>query len=199
MSRCILVLLLCLSIQVSLPAQTDAGKPGFENICLSDAEQWLARLINEYRKENHLKPVAISRSLSFVAHTHACDLAENYKHSDECNMHSWSDSGNWSACCYTHDHKQARCMWDKPRELTGYPANGYEISFYTTRKYSSPQALAADILKGWKESKSHNEVILNKGIWKSVAWKAMGIGINENFATVWFGEIADPEGVPCQE
>jgi len=199
MSRCILVLLLGLIVPVTVPAQPAVNKPEFENICLSDAEQWLARLINEYRKENHLKPITISRSLSFVARTHACDLAENYKLNRQCNMHSWSDAGNWSACCYTQDHKQARCMWDKPRELTGYPANGYEISFYSTRKYSSPEALAADILKGWQESKSHNEVILNQEIWKDIEWKAIGIGISENFATVWFGEVIDPEGDPCKE
>ena len=58
----------------------------------------------------------------------------------ECNLHSWSDKGPWSACCYTPDHAQAQCMWDKPSELTNYPGNGYEIS---AAGYDSAQAALA--------------------------------------------------------
>lgn len=90
-------------------------------------------------------------------------------------------------------------MWDKPRELTNYPANGYEIAFFTSYKYPSPGAMAKDILDGWKKSHSHNEVIINKGVWKDIQWEAIGIGISENYATVWFGEVEDPLGEPCKE
>lgn len=182
-----------------LGAQPPGNDAALSNICLSGTEQTLLKLINEYRQKNHLKPVTVSKSLSYVAQVHARDLSNHYTPGDRCNMHSWSGDGTWSSCCYTEDHKKARCMWDKPRELTGYPANGYEISFYTSRKYASPEAFAKDVLDGWKMSRSHNEVIINKGVWKDIEWNAIGVGINDKFATVWFGEIEDPLGKPCME
>lgn len=199
MNRTIKGIALILLVPLSLISQPAANGPGFGNICLSDTEQALLEMINQYRKQNKLKPVTISRSLSYVARTHAIDLSDHHKQNSRCNMHSWSDAGNWSACCYTDDHKRAKCMWDKPRELTEYPANGYEISFYTSRKYPSVAAFAKDILDGWKQSRSHNEVIINKGVWKDIEWNAIGIGISENYATVWFGETVDPAGEPCRE
>jgi hypothetical protein len=198
MKRCFAILIAFI-FPVIMFAQPAAKEATFENICLSDTEQILLRLINEYRQLNHLKSVTVSKSLSYVARIHAYDLSDHHKQGTRCNMHSWSDNGKWTPCCYTDDHKKARCMWDKPRELTNYPANGYEISFYTTRKYPSPEAMAKDILDGWKKSHSHNEVIINRGVWKDINWKAIGIGISENYATVWFGEEEDPLGEPCRE
>jgi len=198
MNRCIAFLILFI-IPVVAFSQPPAREATFENICLSDTEQILLKLINEYRQQNRLKPLTISRSLSYVARIHAYDLSENYKQGSRCNMHSWSAGGKWTPCCYTDDHKKARCMWDKPRELTNYPANGYEIAFFTSYKYPSPGAMAKDILDGWKKSHSHNEVIINKGVWKDIQWEAIGIGISENYATVWFGEVEDPLGEPCKE
>ena len=43
---------------------------------------------------------------------------ERHPPSGQCNTHSWSANARWSACCYTRDHAQARCMWDKPREIS---------------------------------------------------------------------------------
>jgi len=192
-------LILFFLLPFALSAQPVSNTPAFGTICLSDTEQALFSMINAYRKQSGLKAVTISKSLSYVARIHAYDLSDNYKSGSRCNMHSWSENGNWSPCCYTDDHKKAGCMWDKPRELTDYPSNGYEIAFYTSRKYPSPEAFAKDILDGWKKSRSHNEVIINKGVWKDIRWEAIGIGISENFATVWFGETEDPAGKPCEE
>ncbi len=164
--------------------------------CLTEPEVQLAGMINSYRAEKGLPPVTISASLSYVARTHAEDLADNYKQSKRCNMHSWSGKGNWTSCCYTDDHKRAACMWSKPRELTSYTANGYEIAYYTTQTYTSPAEYAHDILKGWKGSPGHNETIINRGIWKKVKWNAMGVGLSGGYACVWFGEETDPAGSP---
>lgn len=87
-------------------------------------------------------------------------------------------------------------MWDKPRELTNYQADGFEISFYSTYPYSSPEAFARDILNGWKKSPGHNDVIMNKRIWKNMKWQAIGIGINGDYADVWFGAAEDSAGEP---
>lgn len=88
------------------------------DICLSAEEMKLYNLIMEYRKSKGLKPIPLSSKLTQVAQVHARDLAANYNfdQANTCNPHSWSDQGSWTSCCYTNDHKQAKCMWDKPRQ-----------------------------------------------------------------------------------
>ncbi len=165
-------------------------------ICLSSAEAELFAWINEYRVQKGLPKVKLSASLCFVAQTHAKDQASNFKQGQRCNMHSWSNKGNWTSCCYTPDHRNAKCMWSKPRELTNYKSDGFEISFWSTYKYPSPRAQAVDILDGWKKSPGHNDVIINKKIWKGVNWQAIGIGIYGEYANVWFGMEEDSAGLP---
>ena len=166
-------------------------------VCLTATEIELYRLINEYRVQKGLPEVRLSASLSFVARTHAKDQTLNFKESNRCNMHSWSSKGGWSSCCYTPDHKKAKCMWDKPRELTNYTGDGFEISFYSTYPYSSPAAFAKDALDGWKKSSGHNEIIVNKSIWKNIKWKSIGIGVYGEYANVWFGKEEDSAGEPA--
>ena len=81
---------------------------------LSEQEQELYNLIMEYRAQKKLPPIPLSKSLTFVARTHAKDLGDNRPDIKKCNMHSWSKKGNWTSCCYTSDHKKAECMWNKP-------------------------------------------------------------------------------------
>ena len=158
----------------------------------------LYNLIMDYRKSQNLEVIPLSKSLTYVAQTHCRDLSENKPDiKKNCNAHSWSDKGKWSACCYTSDHKKAKSMWDKPRELTSYNDNGFEIAFGSSDPlYKGYIANADQALKSWKESTGHNNVIVNKGAWKSVKWNAIGIGIYNGFATVWFGESIDIEGEP---
>ena len=162
---------------------------------LSQKEQQLFDDINEYRKENGLPTIVLSKSLTIVAQTHAHDLSYNRPFNKKCNMHSWSDKGKWSSCCYTEDHKQSECMWKKPQELTKYKGNGFEIShgYSQFEKFSGDTVTAVTALDGWKSSKGHNNVILNKDIWAKMKWNAIGIGINRDFACVWFGTDVDPE------
>lgn len=95
---------------------------------LSDEETKLYDLIMEYRKANGLPNISISTSLTNVAQTHVKDLQNNHPENEPCNMHSRSANGKWTPCCYTPDHAQAQCMWNKPRELTSYNGNGFEIA-----------------------------------------------------------------------
>ena len=130
------------------------------------------------------------RPLCTVGAIHTEDLAKNKPDAaPECNLHSWSDAGPWSACCYTADHAKAKCMWDKPKELTVYPGNGYENAAASGGAITPAQAL--DL---WKGSPAHNEVILNEGIWKDFPWGAVGAGFYEGYAVLWFGVEADPAG-----
>lgn len=182
-------------------AQVSPEIPGIARICLTPFEESLANKINAYRRQKNLPDVPLSRSLTYVAQMHARDLAKYYRQSKRCNLHSWSENGRWTSCCYTSDHRKASCMWNKPRELTNYTGDGFEIAFYSTYTYTSPNNFADDILKGWKGSKGHNQLIINGGIWKDVDWKAMGIGVYGEYSVVWFGELPDSAEIPrkCTE
>jgi hypothetical protein len=158
-------------------------------VCVGTEEKKLYDLIMQYRKSKGLPSIPLSAKLTLVAQTHARDLSKNYVFDPDknvCNPHSWSDQGTWTACCYTNDHKQAPCMWSKPKEIADYPGNGYEIAYF-----SSIGATAKEGLDGWKISPGHNPLIINSGGWSKVEWKAIGIGFFESYGLVWFGEEAD--------
>ncbi len=181
MKRSPLLILIILLLSSGSPISEDV------NVCISAEEMKLYSLLMEYRKSKNLDAIPLSAKLTHVAQLHAKDLSENFEAKNgRCNMHSWSAKGKWKACCYTEDHKQAQCMWSKPREITGYASNGYEIS-YT----NSTGATAAEALKVWKFSPGHNSVIINEGVWKNINWKAVGVGIYKEYGLVWFGEVDD--------
>lgn len=167
-----------------------------DTLCLNSAEIALARQVNDYRASCGLPRISLSASLSLVARQHVYDLSQNYRHGGQCNLHSWSKSYYWSSCCYTTDHRRASCMWDKPRELTSYKGDGYEIAFYSNYDYDSPDGIVTDALKGWKSSRGHHELIVNRGKWDTAYWKAMGVGVYGGYVVVWFGEVADENGEP---
>ena len=196
MLRILLVILVFMISAADVFSQTPKNEHQLPQICLSPAEMELYTLINEYRSRKGLPEIKLSASLCYVAQTHAKDQDANFKQGASCNMHSWSDKGNWIACCYTPDHKKASCMWSKPRELTGYTGDGFEISFWSTYKYPNALAQAKDILDGWKKSPGHNDVIINKKEWKDVSWQAIGIGIYGEYANVWFGIGEDTANMP---
>lgn len=156
---------------------------------ISSEEQKLYQLLNEHRNQYGLQAIPLSVSLTNVAQTHVRDLS-NYPPSQygQCNLHSWSDNGPWSSCCYTPDHAQAQCMWSKPKELTSYTGAGYEISAMATTMS------AQTALNIWKASSGHNAVMINQSTWAGVTWNAVGVGINNNYAVIWFGEEKDPAG-----
>ncbi|MGA3015066.1 MAG: SPOR domain-containing protein, partial [Bacteroidales bacterium] len=41
-----------------------------------------------------------------------------------------------------------------------------------------------------------NSFLMNTGKWQGKKWTSIGIGIKENYACAWFGELPDPEGEP---
>jgi len=152
---------------------------------LSAEEKKLYDLVMAYRSEKGLPSIPLSKSLTFVAQTHVKDMEQNPP-SGDCNMHSWSSKGKWTACCYTGDHKQAPCMWNKPRELTNYKGNGFEISHWSSFGTDAQTAIYS-----WKNSSGHNAVIINEGVWKDHPWKAIGVGIFGSYSVIWFGEVED--------
>ncbi|MCA4893570.1 MAG: CAP domain-containing protein [Cytophagales bacterium] len=168
-------LLLCLGAS-DLSSQT----------CLSGEEKKLYDLTMAYRKTKKLPSIPLSAKLTQVAQAHVRDLMKNYKDTGKCNYHSWSEKGDWSPCCYTDDHAQAACMWNKPKEIAGYERSGFEIAYW-----SSAGANAKEALTGWQGSSGHNAVIVNSGIWKDMNWKAIGIGLDGEYGVVWFGAEED--------
>ena len=154
----------------------------------ADEQRRFADSINTYRVARRLPRIAVSASLMAVARAHLDDLEQRHRRDAQCNMHSWSNAGNWSGCCYTPDHARAACMWNKPREITGgrYSSPGYEIVAH----YSDPITPARALLI-WQESPAHLAMLLNTQQWAQHPWQAMGAAIGRHYAVVWFGEEPD--------
>ena len=160
---------------------------------LTEKEAKLYYMINAYRESLGLPKLSFSKSLTEVARAHVRDsntyTPENQVDSrgEQGNLHSWSGNGSWTRLVYTDDHHYGNGMWSKPREITNYTGNGYEIS----AKYSgmiSPETA----LNLWKNSPGHNQVMSTQGMWSDL--KTMGVSIDGHYAHVWFGSDADPDG-----
>jgi hypothetical protein len=161
------------------------------NVILSGDEFTLYNLIMEYRKANGKPVVPLSKALTYVAQTHAGDLTNNYRLNEKCNLHSWSKKGNWTPCCYTKDHANAECSWNKPEELTKYTGSGFEVAYFDYRP-ATPEG----VIEKWKKNPTNKEILLTSGYWEKVTWNAVGIGMFGNYATVWFGKLPDKDGEP---
>lgn len=152
----------------------------------------LAELVNAHRVAVGLSRVPLSRALTDVAEAHLRDL-ETQPRGESCNVHSWSDKGPWSPCCYSDERPAAACMAAKPREISGnrYRGNGYEIAA-TGNGMLMPEAVMAS----WLGSPSHLEVIVQRGVWSRSVWRALGVAMSDRHALVWFGDQEDPSGAP---
>ena len=160
-------------------------------VTLSADEQQFAQQINDYRVANGLAAVDVTVTLTDVAQAHVLDLFNHTPHlAPGCNLHSWSNNGAWTGGCYTPDHANAALMWDKPSEFSGgaYGSAGYELA-------ASGYTSTAAALNGFKGSSSHNDVLLNQGIWSSLQFNSMGVGVQGGFYAIWFGTQIDPQGV----
>jgi len=160
--------------------------------CISQQEMKLHKMINDYRKRYDIPPVPLSKSLCYVAATHLKDLFFHHPDQEPCNSHSWSDKGFWKPFCYPGDENKKNSVWDKPREMTKYPGKGYEIIYW-----ENTQVLMDSVLVLWKSVDYFKSFLLNTGKWQGRKWNAIGIAIFENYACAWFGEVADPEGIPA--
>jgi hypothetical protein len=162
-----------------------------DDFCISTDELKLYNLMNKYRKANNQSEVALSKNLCYVAKLHVSDLHYHRPDTASCNLHSWSDQGDWTECCYGRDKFNHTCMTSKPRELTSYPGKGYEIAFW-----ESVDAIPEIVLDLWKTSSASNDLMLNRDIWKDKQWTSFGVGMLEGYAVVWFGaEPEEEEGV----
>lgn len=166
-------------------AQTDTFPDDF---CISADEYQLYLLINDYRKAFAQTPIILSKSLSYVAKTHARDLAGNFNPDSSCNMHSWSDKGKWTPICYPSEQSKKNNVRLKAKEIIGYPSEAFEITYW-----SNVENPAQQILSFWCKKMPSKNLLLNLEEWDDVIWNAIGIGIEEGYAVVWLGKMVDNE------
>jgi uncharacterized protein YkwD len=183
-------ILLTISVALYFVFASTKSKSANDVIVISSQEKKLYDLINSKRKQKGLHAIPLSASLCKVAQLHALDLDQNYTQNKNCNMHSWSNSKSWTGCCYTSDHKKAACMWDKPKEISGYNSPGYEIAYFQSSGLSAESAIGS-----WSQSPGHANTILNTGVFRKLKWEAMGIGMHGNYAIAWFGAAKDSSKV----
>lgn len=163
---------------------TFAAFTAFPAFAQNAPEAQLAQLINARRMAQGQPALSLSPALMGVAQAHVDDL-EAHTPVGACNAHSWSPHGPWTPCCYTADHAQAACMWDKPKELSrgAYPSPGFEIVFWAS-KTATPEFA----VQRWLASAGHADVMLNQGAWRNTRWRAMGVALSTHYAVAWFGE-----------
>ena len=191
-----LLLLLILTSFFSQVTVLNAQLTTVESICLDEQELRLANLINNFRLQNDLPAIPLSKSLSFVAKTHAYDLQLNKQDTSICNAHSWSNKGKWKACCYNNYINSSNCMWDKPKELTAYTFRGYEIVFS-----EEGIVLVDSVFRLIKTSPEASSLLLGIDSHSDKKWLALGVGVSENYISIWLGQRNDIAGKPllCSE
>jgi len=146
----------------------------------------LTKELNDFRASQGLPRIPVSAHLTKVARFHTSVGKSNYE-DRSCNMHSWGEDSQsperWSPCCYTSDHAEAACMWNKPKELTPYKGNGYEIS-------AGGYANNAAAIQGWFKSSGHRVVMLSEGSWSRING-AIGCAVTDRLYHCWFGASKD--------
>ena len=182
-----LVFLLWMTLSFSMFAQHKVSSL----FCIHPIEKQLADSINQIRVAHGKKALPLSISLSYVARVHVTDLIDNHPDTSICNLSSWSNKGHWKPCCYNKYVTNHDCMWKKPKELTNYPYRGYEMAAYSQDKLSIDS-----ILQMWEVSPEAMSMILTTGIWQKKSWACMGVGVNDHYVSVWFGQRPDREGKP---
>ncbi|MCF8236064.1 MAG: SPOR domain-containing protein [Bacteroidales bacterium] len=178
-------------LNINIEAQ---DKPDFDKICLSQEEFKLYNQINKLRIENDRDIIPLSRSLCYVAKMHLYDLIKHRPDTSICNMHSWSDKGSWTACCYNTYIKQPGCMHSKPKELTDYRYNGWELIFW-----DSEAAQPDSAMEFWERTDISLNVLINNHPSYKKDWNAIGVAITGKYACLWLGHYDDPEEAvaPC--
>ncbi len=185
-------ILLVLTLLIWLiPFSIIAQKKIPSDFCINHTEQQLFNMINQIRIDYGKSELQLSVSLSYVAKTHANDLQINSPDTSICNLSSWSNKGDWTSCCYTKYLHNPDCMWDKPKELTPYQYRGYELVTLIQDDFNNDT-----IVNIWSDSKDVLDMILTRGNYAKKKWICAGIGITENYVSLWFGQRKDKQKKP---
>ena len=177
-----------LLLLIGFNLNTAQGQVISEQFCITQQEFRLYKMVNEFRARLTLDPIPLSKSLSYVAKTHAADLSAHYPMGEDCNMHSWSDQGDWKPFCFPADQDRKNDVKDKAQELTAYPGKAWEITYWDNTDLDLTM-----VLDFWRSIPYTSEMLTNTGKWKEVAWKSLGVGIKDGYVLLWFGQKDDVE------
>lgn len=128
-------------------------------------EQRLLELINGYRQENSVGPLAPSGALSTSAERHSEDMAAHDFFSHSTRESSYYPGGSGPA------DRAAR---------EGYPTN-----VYTAENLALGQQTAEEVFEDWRGSPEHDAAMLGE------QYTAAGIGHANGYWTADFGSVAD--------
>jgi hypothetical protein len=164
------------------------------DICLTKEEYRLYSLINECRSKKGLDIIPVSKSLCYVAKIHARDLFINRPDTSSCSLNSWSDKGQWIACCHSRSTPNPSCIVNKPEEIARYPGEGHELCYWDSEKLQPDT-----VINFWLSIDPARDLLLNQKKWSYFKWKALGVGLYKGYACVWVGEVPDtlPEPTLC--
>lgn len=132
------------TIASSTPTNTATATPtqgeqppggGSEAVCLNATEQAFLNLLNQYRVQNGVGPLAVSATLNTAAYNHSRDMSDN----------------NY----FSHNSPNGDTPWDRMADA-GYDYNTYKGE-NIARGYASAQA----VFDGWRNSPGHNANMLN--------------------------------------
>ncbi|KAG1677714.1 hypothetical protein FOA52_001026 [Chlamydomonas sp. UWO 241] len=162
--------------------------------------------INAVRTYSRLPAVPFSRSLAAVAQAHVAELANPVTRAavpgGQCSPHSWAAWPGAPQCCFDGTQTNGPCMWDKPRQLTQYQGNGFEILAMLVGSETTVPNEAASM---WASSPQHRVVVLSQGPWGAQPWGALGCAVARAadsrsgpwtgwYAACWFGYERDSQG-----
>ncbi len=153
-----------------------------EDFCISENDKALFEKINTYRESQGFKALKLSRALCYVANTHVKDLYFNNPDRRGCSMHSWSDKGRWKPMCFRSFDPNYKGMTAKPKELTYYRTDAYEMIYF-----SNINASAEEILKQWTELETSKAMLHQEGKWKKYNWSSIGVSTFKGYTAVWLG------------
>lgn len=179
-------ILITIILIIALPFVTMSQKTLPDDFCIDRMESVLFDNLNLLRVDYGMSKLQLSASLSYVAELHVNDLQINNPDTSICNLSSWSDKGDWTPCCYTKYLHNPDCMWDKPTELTPYAFRGYELVTFFEEDFN-----ADSIINLWSDSKETLDMILMRGNYSNKKWICAGVGISENYVSIWFGQRRD--------
>lgn len=183
----LLILLAFSAIAVNYPTNSNGNDTVVTGI--SQDETILFNMINDMRRQNKLSSIPLSSDLCKVAQTHIADLIKWKPQEKGCSLHSWSGSGKWTSCCNTKEVFGIQCMKSKPREITGYPGDGYELIYWGEDNATPAEAAAL-----WKQVSASSDMILSQAKWSGYQWKAIGVGIKSGYAVLWLGDTDNTNG-----
>lgn len=81
-------------------------------------------------------------------------------------------------------------MKSKPREITGYPGDGYELIYW-----GEDNATPAGAAELWNQVEASSDMILSRAKWSGYQWKALGVGLKDGYAVLWLGDAEDINAV----